>query len=101
MQPRGRDMSVKAMLRILAGLALSSAFTAATPSPCAAKSPGLHVTSRIPGPDGGWDLATFDPARRRVYVAHGASVMEIDADTGKTNPTFAAGERLHGVVVIP
>lgn len=66
-----------------------------------AKSPGLHVASRIRGPDGGWDLASFDPARRRVYIAHGASVMEIDADTGKSNPQFATGDRLHAVEAVP
>ncbi len=32
---------------------------------------GLKIVQRIAGPDGGWDYASFDPARRRVYVAHG------------------------------
>ena len=35
---------------------------------------GLAV-ARIAGPDGGWDYASFDAARRRVYVAHGLKVM--------------------------
>ncbi len=67
----------------------------------AAGSSGLKVTARIAGPDGGWDYASFDPARRRVYVAHGASVMAIDADTGKVTATFAAGSHLHAVVPVP
>ena len=62
---------------------------------------GLKVTARIAGPDGGWDYASFDPARRRVYVAHGSSVMAIDADTGKVTATFAAGSHLHAVVPVP
>ncbi len=62
---------------------------------------GLHVVARIPGPDGGWDYASFDPARRRVYVAHGSVVLAIDADTGKLNPAFAEGDHLHAVTPVP
>jgi DNA-binding beta-propeller fold protein YncE len=62
---------------------------------------GLQVVARIAGPDGGWDYASFDPARRRVYVAHGSSVMAIDADTGKMTADFAAGDHLHAVVPVP
>jgi len=62
---------------------------------------GLHVVARIPGPDGGWDYASFDPTRRRVYVAHGAVVLAIDVDSGTLNPAFAQGNRLHAVVPVP
>jgi DNA-binding beta-propeller fold protein YncE len=62
---------------------------------------GLKVVARIAGPDGGWDLASFDPARRRLYVAHGSTVMAIDADSGKVTAAFAAGARLHAVVPVP
>ena len=61
----------------------------------------LRVVSRIPGPDGGWDYASFDPARRRIYVAHQNVVLAIDADTGKLDPAFAQGNRLHAVVPVP
>jgi DNA-binding beta-propeller fold protein YncE len=81
----------------LSAIALSVPAMAADPI----KPSGLHIVGRIPGPDGGWDYASFAPVRRRVYVTHGTQVMEIDADTGKTNPTFAAGDRLHAVVVVP
>ncbi|HEY5106885.1 MAG TPA: hypothetical protein VII73_08950 [Caulobacteraceae bacterium] len=67
----------------------------------AAGASGLRVVAHIPGPDGGWDYTSFDPARRRVYVAHGMTVMAIDAETGKANPAFAAGNRLHAVVPVP
>jgi hypothetical protein len=62
---------------------------------------GLHVVSRIAGPDGGWDYASFDPARRRVYVAHQTVVLTIDADTGKLNSAFASGNHLHQVMAVP
>ena len=62
---------------------------------------GLHVVSRIAGPDGGWDLASFDAAQGRVYVAHSSQVIAIDTNTGKANLTFATGDRLHAVIPIP
>src|SRR5450432_2766974 len=62
---------------------------------------GLHVVGRIPGPDGGWDYASFDPARRRVYVTHADVVIAIDADTGKANLAFAPGTHLHAAVPVP
>lgn len=62
---------------------------------------GLKVVSRIAGPDGGWDYASFDPARRRVYVAHGMTVTAIDADSGAVTAAFAQGNHLHAVVPVP
>src|SRR5579859_563710 len=62
---------------------------------------GLRVASRIAGPDGGWDLASFDPARRRVYIAHGDEVISIDTDSGKANMAFAPGDHLHGIIAVP
>jgi len=73
----------------------------ASAGPAGAAGSGLHVMARIPGPDGGWDYASFDPARRRLYVAHGTEVLTVDVDTGKLNPAFAPGNRLHAVVPIP
>ncbi len=62
---------------------------------------GLKVIDRIAGPDGGWDYTSFDPARRRIYVAHGTSIFAIDVDSGKVIPDFAAGNHLHAVVPVP
>ena len=62
---------------------------------------GLKVVARIAGPDGGWDYASFDPVRRRLYVAHGAVVMTVDVDSGQTNTNFAAGAHLHAALPIP
>lgn len=68
----------------------------------AAKHPtGLHVSARISGPDGGWDLASFDAARRRVYIAHATQLIAVDVDSGKANFSFASGARLHGVIAVP
>ena len=67
----------------------------------AAHPTGLHVIGRIAGPDGNWDYASFDPARRRVYIAHENVVIAIDADTGKVNTAFAQGAGLHAVIPVP
>ncbi len=87
-------------------LCLAAALLAAPlASPAIAADPahptGLHVVGRIPGPDGGWDYASFDPVRRRVYVTHGTVVIAIDADSGKANPAFAKGNHLHAAVPVP
>lgn len=74
---------------------------ALAPSPTFAGASGLKIVGRIAGPDGGWDYASFDPARRRVYVAHGDAVMMIEADSGKVRADFAKGNRLHAVVPVP
>jgi DNA-binding beta-propeller fold protein YncE len=89
------------MTRSLALIAaLTLALLGAAPAVSAGAS-GLHVIDTIAGPDGGWDYASFDPARGRVYVAHGASVMMIQAANGKVTRSFAAGNRLHAVVPVP
>jgi hypothetical protein len=62
---------------------------------------GLHVAARIPGPDGGWDYASFDAAHHRLYVAHQTVVLAVDPDTGKLNPAFAQGKHLHAVTPVP
>jgi DNA-binding beta-propeller fold protein YncE len=56
---------------------------------------------RIPGPDGGWDYASFDPSRHRVYLSHQTSVIALDAVTGVANFAFAKGEGLHAIVPVP
>ncbi len=87
-------------LSLFSVLTFALGFTTA----CGQAAPGasrLSVVDRIGGPDGGWDYASFDSARRRVYVAHGSSVMMIEADTGKVTANFAAGTHLHSVLTIP
>jgi DNA-binding beta-propeller fold protein YncE len=60
--------------------------------------PGLSVIGTIPGPDGGWDIASVDAEARRLYIAHGDAVMAVDLDSGKVTPKLVDGKRLHSVV---
>ena len=89
------------MIRRFSLTVLALASMGLAPPAFAAKPAGLHVVDTISGPDGGWDYASFDAARGRVYVAHGSSVMMIDVATGKVTPDFAAGNHLHAVVPVP
>lgn len=63
--------------------------------------PVLKVMARIPGPDGGWDYATFDAARHKVYVTRRTTVMVVDVASGKVDPHFSDGGRLHAAVPVP
>jgi len=87
-------------------LCLSAALCAASlATPALAADPahptGLHIVGRIPGPDGGWDYASFDAARGRVYITHSDVVIAIDVATGKLDPAFAKGDHLHAAVPVP
>lgn len=88
--------------QLLALCAAASALLAFTPLAAQAAEGGkLQVVERIKGPDGGWDYASYDAARRRIYVTHGAEVLAVDLRTGELNDHFAPGDRLHEVVVVP
>ncbi len=89
--------------QLLALCAAASALLAFAPLAAQAADPGgkLQVVERINGPDGGWDYASYDAARRRVYVTHGTVVLAVDLKSGKLNDSFAPGNRLHEVVVVP
>jgi len=55
----------------------------------------------IPGPDGGWDYSTVDPAANRLYIARNASVTVVDlagAAQARSIGTIAHG---HAVVPLP
>ncbi|HVN01059.1 MAG TPA: hypothetical protein VMT68_12680 [Caulobacteraceae bacterium] len=85
---------------LISGAAVGALFAAAAPAALAADGQ-LKVVDRVAGPDGGWDYASYDAARHRVYVAHGTTVLSLDVATNKLNPDFAAGDRLHAVVPVP
>ncbi|HEV7157699.1 MAG TPA: hypothetical protein VGN38_05020 [Caulobacteraceae bacterium] len=87
---------MKSLPLVAALLALALA-----PTPSVAGPSGLKIVGRVAGPDGGWDYASFDAARRRVYIAHGDQVMMIEADSGKVHPAFAKGDQLHAVTPVP
>ena len=67
----------------------------------AAAIPTYEVTARIPGPDGFWDYASFEPVKRRLYVSRGDGVMALSVDTGKITPRMAAGDRTHQPLALP
>ena len=81
--------------------ALLAALLLMTAPPALAGPSGLAVKAKIAGPDGHWDYASFDPARRRVYVSHGDDVLMIEADTGRVHAGWAKGSHLHAVVPVP
>jgi DNA-binding beta-propeller fold protein YncE len=68
--------------------------------------PGYHLIKKIPlgaAPGGGeyFDYVTVDSAARRVYLAHGAEVKVLDADTFSVVGTITGLKRCHGVLVLP
>jgi DNA-binding beta-propeller fold protein YncE len=67
-------------------------------SALAAPAPTYHVASRIALPDGGWDLATFDPVMRRVYLARKDTVTAVDVDTTNVVGRLAPAAKGHTVV---
>jgi DNA-binding beta-propeller fold protein YncE len=84
---------------IVYGAALAALM--ALSSPALAQAPVYKVVGHIAGPDGGWDYATFDPGARRIYVAKGAAIMAVDADSGKVTPQLATADRSHSPVPLP
>ena len=87
---------MKAMLTVSLALALAAGVTA----PRAAV-PAYGVAAHVKGADGGWDYASFDPVRRRIYVARTDGIMMIDVDSGQATPHFADGARGHEAMAIP
>lgn len=75
--------------------ALSLALTAAAPAP------SYEVAGSIPGPDGGWDYASVDPAAKTLYVAHGEAVMAVDLASGNAVRSLGMIAKAHAVVPIP
>lgn len=60
-----------------------------------------HVVARYAiGGDGGWDLATVDPERRRLFLSHGDRVEVVDADDGSTIGQIP-GARIHAIALAP
>jgi DNA-binding beta-propeller fold protein YncE len=91
---------VKAMRFKLGATALLMAFATAAPG-AAPASPGYHLAGQIHGPDGGWDLASVDPAAHRLYVAKADGVMAVDLRTGAVTPNIVRTQRGHAAFVIP
>ena len=62
--------------------------------------PSYAIIDRIAGADGGWDFATFDPIRNRLYVARSKAVMKVDLASGVVTPMLAPANGGHQVLVV-
>jgi DNA-binding beta-propeller fold protein YncE len=62
---------------LLAGLLAGAVALNADAKP-APSQPGYAVAKQIPWTDGRWDYVRTDPEARRIYVAHGDTIMVID-----------------------
>ena len=61
----------------------------------------MKVVNRIAaGGEGGWDYVSIDEAARKLYISRGASIMSVDADTGKSTLGLATTNRSHQVIPI-
>jgi outer membrane protein assembly factor BamB len=93
-----KPVSLKAQL--IAGLGFV-AFAASIPAVAEPGTPNLKVVDRIAaGGDGGWDYVSIDQAARKLYITRGASIMSVNADTGKPILNLAMTNRSHQVVPI-
>jgi DNA-binding beta-propeller fold protein YncE len=81
----------------LAGVAIALVAAAPTSAPAAF----YRITATIPGPDGGWDLASVDPVAHRLYVARTDGVMAVDLRTGKVTSGLVPSQRGHAALAIP
>jgi DNA-binding beta-propeller fold protein YncE len=79
----------------LALAAFATALIGATPAP------SYQLAASIPGPDGGWDLASVDPIAQRLYVARTDGVMGIDLRRGTVTPVMVPSQRGHAAFAIP
>jgi YVTN family beta-propeller protein len=87
--------------RILLTACLTLAVCSATPASAASNKTDYRITKTVSlGSGERWDYVTFDPAARRVYVAHGDHVTVVDERAGKVIGqigTFAGGT--HGIAI--
>ena len=89
-----RVLTTRALSTALAGFAVASLAGAALASPSS-----YHVVDRIPGPDGGWDYASYDPVGDRVFVARSKSVSAFDLKTRKVNGEMTPADRGHAALI--
>ncbi|CAN5371733.1 hypothetical protein BH10PSE2_BH10PSE2_04270 [soil metagenome] len=87
-----------------AGLASAAhAAPPASPAPAASGAPGASgysVLGRLPGPDGGWDYASYDRGRDRVLVARSTSIDVYDPVAASATAAFAPAVRGHAAIVV-
>lgn len=64
----------------------------------ASAAPTYAVAAQWPGPDGGWDFSSFDPAHRRVFVARTDGVTAVDVASGKVVDHLLKANRAHAAI---
>ena len=67
----------------------------------ASAAPTYSVVASIPGPDGGWDLLSVDPAHHRAYIARSEAVMAVDLATNVVTGALLPAQRGHAALAIP
>jgi DNA-binding beta-propeller fold protein YncE len=87
-------MRYRTFLLAAASVLVGGAALAAPPKP------GYHVEAKIALPDGGWDLASFDPALGRVYIARGQAVTSIEVASGEVTGKLTPADGGHAVVAL-
>ena len=86
---------MKYILLVAVGLGLASG------APAAPTAGDYAVIDHIKVPATRWDYASFDPVKRRLYVATGQTVTSVEVDNGTVNANFATGARLHSAFALP
>src|SRR5882757_409229 len=95
LKPRRSDAPMRTVFRV-ALTAAALAFGA-----LAASAQAYRVAGRIPGPDGGWDLASVDPVAHRLYIARSDAVMAVDLRSGAVTNALVPSQRGHAALAIP
>jgi DNA-binding beta-propeller fold protein YncE len=89
------------MTRTTIAMTLALAMMLSTrPVIAAAPAPVYTPEASIAGPDGGWDYASVDPVRNRLYVARSGGIMVVDLATGVVTPQLVTAQRAHQVLAI-
>lgn len=88
-------MKIRPALAVAASVvALAASAAAAAPAPTYA------VTQQWAGPDGGWDFSSFDPQRRRLYIARTDGVTAVDVASGEVTAHLLQAARTHAAIPI-
>ena len=85
------------MAKTAALLSLALLMTAAT-----AAVPAYHLSAqyKLPG-EGNWDMLTYDPAGKRLFLSRSTQVLVVDAATGRLLGTIEDTQGVHGIALAP
>ncbi|MDR3512785.1 MAG: hypothetical protein P4L73_14205 [Caulobacteraceae bacterium] len=84
------------MHRIVSALAASAVAVSALAAAAGVQAaPSYGLAERIKAPDGGYDYASFDPVRRRLYVSRAGGVTAVDVDSGVVTGHLTDAQKAH------